>query len=637
MSGLGGSLSSISEQKVSEMMNFADALLADAGWKPKAEVSVPGNLYRERLVARGASTEKVSFEETLRAIRKTDKLLNTTEHSMLYGVRRATQIALAVSNEYKILVGLDRIGNLATLSNDKKTELQEKSRTAAAIALFTWASYLQHVLGQSGNEASHGEHVTLPELSLDDPISSLRSVHYYLSTNVRHPTVQTDLALTTTIFFYAETIMEEIEKRKESFKYIESFEEITFGIEGTDFTIGGLTRHDAGGVSVEFNRVEMSSIVGNADAKHFARRNVERTLAYNFREKKSVFVELGGFSPMWMAYGKPGTGKSLLIAAIATMLHDYSSHLGIPFRFHPLPENIVDSYQGNSAKNMVAWFKPLQSPDALIFAPIDDAENLFEDRSRENVSEGSRAVMGVTLRYTEGAGAIMRGNASLGLFTNLPEQIDPAIRSRIQGRMVIDGAVTQEDFLDQGHLWWRKYKEQDGFVNLADPTDYMYLTAQGELKTIADARQTHDTPTHPMMKDIYESVSKQFETTTHVFFAEWYRAVVRQFPAFSSRDVRNIQSAIDQRIMDFDMPQEWFEKPDAFTALPYGRQKAMVLELRTATMQGLKLGEIQQQEFSRYLDNYASIANAAFDREVEARIKLLKVFNEAEKRTKRID
>ena len=84
------------------------------------------------------------------------------------------------------------------------------------------------------------------------------------------------------------------------------------------------------------------------------------------------------------------------------------------------------------------------------------------------------------LRYTEGAYAVNYGNSSIGLFTNLPEMLDKAVISRVQGRFKIDGARTAHDFLDQDHLWWRKLdKTMPDFVNMQDPSNYTYLKGPG--------------------------------------------------------------------------------------------------------------------------------------------------------------
>ena len=83
-------------------------------------------------------------------------------------------------------------------------------------------------------------------------------------------------------------------------------------------------------------------------------------------------------------------------------------------------------------------------------------ENNLQERTAQGVSAGVKEVIGVFLRYTEGAYAVNYGNSSIGLFTNLPEMLDKAVISRVQGRFKIDGARTTNDFLDQDYLWWRK-------------------------------------------------------------------------------------------------------------------------------------------------------------------------------------
>jgi hypothetical protein len=60
----------------------------------------------------------------------------------------------------------------------------------------------------------------------------------------------------------------------------------------------------------------------------------------------------------------------------------------------------------------------------------------------------------------------------------------------------------------------------------------------------------------------------------------------------------------------------------------------MVLELRTANMMGLSFRDIFRQETVKYLDVYATIMNAVFDREVEDYMKRLRVATEAERRIK---
>ena len=382
--------------------------------------------------------------------------------------------------------------------------------------------------------------------------------------------------------------------------------------------------------SVEFNQIKFEQIVGNRDAKHFARRLTERLLSYDFTAKKNPFQELGGFMPVFMGYGIPGTGKSMLIAAIATRLKELSEQLQIPFLFHPMPDTLISTFQGGSAEKMVEWMKPLQDPTRLIFAPIDDAENNLQERTAQGVSAGVKEVIGVFLRYTEGAYAVNYGNSSVGLFTNLPEMLDKAVISRVQGRFKIDGARNEKDFIDQDHLWWRKLDEtMPDFVNMSNPNDYKYLDAQKVAKSLGDILQQSEKPSEERVLETFDRVEKKYKDSEHMFYAHLYTEIQKIFPFFSSRDVRNIQKAVSLRLTDFDLERDWFENPEAYFKKDYETKYGMLQELMRANMKGLDFSDIRRQEVVRYLDNVATIADTDFKRKVDARINQMNIELEA--------
>src|SRR5690606_38983030 len=98
---------------------------------------------------------------------------------------------------------------------------------------------------------------------------------------------------------------------------------------------------------------------------------------------------------------------------------------------------------------------------------------------------------------------------------------------------------------------------------------------------------------------------------------------------FSSRDVRNIQSAISLRLTDFDLDASWFENPEVYFKQTYETRFQMLQELMRANMKGLDFSEIRRQEVVRYIDNVATIADTDFKRKVDARIDQLNVETEA--------
>ena len=430
---------------------------------------------------------------------------------------------------------------------------------------------------------------------------------------------------------YFEALIDEIQLRKSSLEHTESIVDRTYKLEKSEFAISGWDNVFSGSaVSVEFNKIQFEQIVGNKDAKHFARRLTERMLSYDFEAKKNPFQELGGFMPVFMGYGIPGTGKSMLIAAIATRLKEHSDNLDIPFLFHPMPDTLISTFQGGSAEKMVEWMKPLQDPTKLIFAPIDDAENNLQERTAQGVSAGVKEVIGVFLRYTEGAYAVNYGNSSIGLFTNLPEMLDKAVISRVQGRFKIDGARTEHDFVDQDYIWWKKLKDtMPDFVNMNDPEVYKYLSDQGLAKTMGEILNAVEQPTEARVHDTFNKVEKLHQNNDHMFYAALYKEIQKIFPFFSSRDVRNIQSAISLRLTDFDLEQDWFEHPDKYFKKDYETKFNMLQELMRANMKGLNFSDIRRQEVIRYLDNVATIADTDFKRKVDARVSQLNIETEA--------
>jgi hypothetical protein len=325
----------------------------------------------------------------------------------------------------------------------------------------------------------------------------------------------------------------------------------------------------------------------------------------------------------------------MLIAAIATKLKEYSDALDIPFLVHPMPDTLISTFQGGSAEKMVQWMKPLQDPTKLIFAPIDDAENNLQERTAQGVSAGVKEVIGVFLRYTEGAYAVNYGNSSVGLFTNLPEMLDKAVISRIQGRFKIDGARTIPDFLDQDYIWWNKLdKILPDFVNMKNP-DYKWLSEQGLAKNLGEILKHTEKPTEQRVLEIYEDTEKKFKNTEHDFYAELYKSIQKTFPFFSSRDIRNIQKAVSMRLTDFDLPTDWLDKPEIFLKKDYDTKYVMLQDVMKQNMKGLNFSDIRRQEVVRYLDNMAIIADVDFKRKVDNRLKELNIRVAAEQQFKK--
>ena len=598
-------------------------------------------LYLSRANGGSASTETTSVSKSILALKK--RLLPDTValplalNETLFLLQEAIAIGIWAKDSYYDASGISDLNERkATLTPNQLHDLEAKMQTATAFMLFSIASYIVFTLKPRVSEnisVMTNKFAGVPEVSLNSPMKGISCTLFYYDKYLNHPDIVTkehdSIDFTVTYF---EALISEINLRRNALDYTDTITDRTYKLENSTFAISGWDlQYLETSKSVEFNKIKFEQIVGNRDAKHFARRLTERLLSYDLEAKKNPFQELGGFMPVFMGYGIPGTGKSMLIAAIATRLKELTDLLDVPFLFHPMPDTLISTFQGGSAEKMVQWMKPLQDPTRLIFAPIDDAENNLQERTAQGVSAGVKEVIGVFLRYTEGAYAMNYGNSSIGLFTNLPEMLDKAVINRIQGRFKIDGARTQHDFLDQDYLWWQKFEATlPGFVSMQNP-DYNYLDDQKLVKNLSEIMDAVDNPTEARVLSIYNKVSAQHSNNDHAFYASLYKQVQEVFPFFSSRDVRNIQSAISLRLTDFDLPDDWFENPEVYFKKEYDTKLSMLKELMKGNMKGLNFADIRKQEVVRYLDNMAIIADTDFKRKVDSRLKQMNVEMEARK------
>ncbi len=637
----------ISQQDLAQFTERAGRLLAGIKWTPKAPVIGKNPWSRDGAIAwRESSIESQAMEEvsllgTAKMIANDSLLYPEPVNHTLLTLRQALTIGMHLSKLYTKFSGLDQLvaqNSKGALAEMQKVEFRNKYQTASAVALFSAAYYLLWELSQYRRDDITQVPMDLsgiPEVFLQDPVRSLECFVFYLAAFVQKSgSVKSELDFVKAALLYAQATTEEIRRRSESFAYLEPFTGQIYKLVGSEFHINGFSDERSGTQgTVAFNKVRLDEIVGNREAKHYVRRLAGRLLCYDVESKRNPMFDLGGLPTVSMGFGEPGTGKSLLISALATLLEEHCCALGVPFVFLPMPDTVVSTYQGGSAERMMAWMSALKDPTKIIYAPVDDAENNLEDRTRQGVSAGVREVIGVFLRNTEGAYAVHHGNCLIQLFTNIPDQIDKAILSRINSRTYIAGAVTREDFLDQDHLWYRKYQMLDPkFINISSPKDYAFLSAQSSLSTLSAISKEIIEPMDGRIREAFHAVAKQHPAASHDFFAHFFVQVKKLFPFFSSRDLRNIQRAVDSRILDFDFPDNWFTDPGLFFRKDYEGKKEMLLDCMKKAMGQLSFAQLRLQETIRYLDSMVTISDAGKQRKIASLIWEYEVQTEARRR-----
>jgi hypothetical protein len=165
-----------------------------------------------------------------------------------------------------------------------------------------------------------------------------------------------------------------------------------------------------------------------------------------------------------------------------------------------------------------------------------------------------------------------------------------------------------------------------------DPEGYKYLQDQGLAKNLGDILDRIENPSEERVRGVFDQIDNLHEEDDHMFYAALYKAIQEVFPFFSSRDVRNIQSAISLRLTDFDLESDWFENPEVYFRKEYEIKLNMLRELMKSNMKGLNFSDIRRQEVIRYLDNVATIADTDFNRKVESRVDQMRVELEARER-----
>jgi hypothetical protein len=167
---------------------------------------------------------------------------------------------------------------------------------------------------------------------------------------------------------------------------------------------------------------------------------------------------------------------------------------------------------------------------------------------------------------------------------------------------------------------------------MTPPSDYKFLSEQAKLESLAEAYDEITTPKKERILEIYDQVAAEHGADAHDLFAHLYCEVKKSFPYFTSRDIRNIQRAIDSRTMDFDLPPEWLENPEHFFHKNYQEKHTMLVDLMKQNMKGLSFAEIRLQETVRYLDNMAEISESGRERRIEETATSITIQREALKR-----
>ena len=338
----------ISTVDLQAQMPWADRTLTQAKYVSAKRLSrnAEGKLSVRLVPPAEQTAETVNLLQLASEISGNSSVLTVEVNKVVSTIRDGMCIGLYLASQYEKRSGLDvlRQQNAGkAMSPAQAVEFNGKGTVCSAIAMFAAAAYVSHEL--SGYKDDKIAPINLdfsgvPELAYKTPQIGLMSLVYHFGAYCSSDThlVNNGLEMVKLALLYFQAAMNEIHEKEGSFSFKEPFTEVSYQLEDSDFLVSGFTPVDHKVVvSGEFRRVSFGDIVGNRRAKHQAIRLAMMLCCYDMTRKMNPFLELLSFSLTRMGLGKPGTGKSLQIAATATKVEELCDKLGLPFLFWPMP------------------------------------------------------------------------------------------------------------------------------------------------------------------------------------------------------------------------------------------------------------------------------------------------------------
>ena len=591
-------LTTLRESEIEKHRSVAQSLVTNfvqvKTGKTESQTEIAGT--RRRFVstvstAGAKHTHKVELTKSIQAIDPEDGLMSLAQHGLLFKTRRGIAVALAIGDKFAEQTGLDALTrkNLGgDLSGEEMNRFRELVESSAYIAAFSAAAYLLQMLPEEGEPAND---VAEPDFLFDTPQDALKGLIACVDAAIQ--SCSDDKAMTARAREAARLAMDELLQRRARFSALGSFEQVHLRLESDGFELNGFDV--APGVKrsklvMQFKKP--NEIIGNHIAKYQAIKLSKMLMAYDFDRQMNPFVELGGFLFTFIGDGSPGTGKTILIQMIAGMINDYCEIAGYGFTYENFGVDQISSYQGKSGQNCKQFVTNVLNSKTIGFGTIDDIDQIAAKRSDDRASAGQQEVTAVLMESFAGAKTVVRGNCAFGMFSNYPENVDDALRQRAGARWLVDGPQTRDDYIDIFALLAGKNHE----IPLGDHDLY---EAQVIQKAVSEAYADLSKPQEDGMIAVYDRFMNDVgEPKTLADIGTYLHMIKIAEPRFTGRAIKNITDAIKMRAMDVELPDEWFETPDAFMHRDYDTKRDMIAELRSPfTM------DMVMQEINRYADS----------------------------------
>lgn len=586
------------------------------GARPRFRSTTPGLVTRTTVRPGG-----VRLLDRVEAL--SDGLISPQQAAVLNAMRRGMAIALAMGEAHahqSSLAELKKANLEGRMPDLRRAEFTELLAAEALIVLFSFANATAFLL------APHLGALTVElggveEVLTDNAPLALQGVLWELDQDIAIH-ASDEARLPATVAAFCEALMKKIALRAADAPRLGGFADNSWKIEADDLTLSGFkpARAARGGqITMQFKKPH--EVVGNHIAKYQSMKLAKMLMAYDFDRKLNPFAELGGFIFTFMGDGKPGTGKTTLIQMMAGLLNDYCRNAGYPFRYQNFSIDQIDSYQGKSGQNAKTFIDTIIDPGVIGFGTIDDIDQVAGKRGDRQSSAGQQEVTAVFMQAFAGAGTVVRGNCTFGMFSNYPENVDDALRQRAGARFLVDGPQTREDYIDILSLLLGKNHQ----IPLGD---HDLFAAQEIRRAVAASFEGHSRPKEDGLLLVWDKLAAEIgPLDTIAKIGRYLKAIQEADERFTGRAIKNITDAVKVRAMDFELPDEWMENPDLFLFKPYDDKLAMIRGLMTPITVDMVI-----QEINRYADSEFRYADKSDEVAIEAMVRDLGRTDEARRR-----
>ena len=586
------------------------------GTRPRFRSTVPGMAARSTARPGG-----VRIAERVEGL--SDGLVSPVQAAALNALRRALAIALAMGETFAAQSGLAELkrANLeGRVPEAKRAEFGELLQAEALVVLFTFANATAFLIAPhvGTQPVELGE---VEEVLTDNAPLALQGVLWELDQDIGALATD-DARLVAVISGFAEALMKKVQIRAENGARTSAFTSGSWKVEADQLTIAGFKPAKAAkGGQIVMAFKSPHEVVGNHIAKYQSLKLAKMLMAYDFERRLNPFAELGGFIFTFMGDGKPGTGKTTLIQMMAGLLDGYCKTAGYPFRYQNFSIDQIDSYQGKSGQNAKAFIDAVIDPGVIGFGTIDDIDQVAGKRGDRQSSAGQQEVTAVFMQAFAGAGTVVRGNCTFGMFSNYPENVDDALRQRAGARFLVDGPQTKEDYIDILSLLLGK-------GHSIPVGDHQLFAAQEIRKAVAASFEGYSKPHEEGLLKVWEQTAATIgPLDTIAKIVAYLKAIQAADDRFTGRAIKNITDAVKVRAMDFELPDEWMEEPDLFLFKPYDEKLGMIKGL----MQPITV-EMVIQEVNRYADSEFRYADKSDEVAIENAVRDMRRMEEAKKR-----